>query len=392
MLAVLASVGFGRFSYGVVAPLMAQNLGLNSLEVGLIATGQNTCYLIFGWLGGKIVGKVGFRRLVVVSLIFCGIFTLGTGAASNFVLALLSQSLVGVFSGLATIASYGFSIKLFDSDKLGRGVGVANTGPALGLALTGIIEPFFLRFGPELSWRFSWFAYGGIIVLIALVVCFILPATGSRRKTSSDGGKIKKIRDGETAPLLPSDRKVPYLLASVYFIFGLVYIMYVTYLPTFVVQQLGFGVVTAANIWEGLGFLSMVSSLLLGTLSDRIGRWPALSLAFFSIVMSQIISILIQSVAGIYVSAALFGIFLFGIPTVCIVSAGELRPSGAAQAIAFVTMFFGIGQALGPALAGYVITNLGHSYDSVFILSSLLGTSALVLSAFAGIGFGQRKR
>ena len=393
MLVLLGCIGIGRFSLGVIAPIMEKSLAFDSLQIGLLATTQNVFYLLFAWIGGRQVSMMGgFRRQIAISMPLCGAFTFFSGLAPNFSILLVMQSLVGVFSGIATVSSYGLMFRHFASQETGKGIGITNSGPGLGLLLTGVAEPFLSgSFGLDQGWRFSYFSYGLMIVLIALVSLFVF----LRRTTKAeDEGKDKIVNtlsapaivqsNGQSPSSVAGNRKILYV-GLIYFIFGLDYIIYVTYFPSFVSNELGYGIGVAGNALRITGILAALSGILLGVISDKIGRMRAFSLGFLTIGLSSVVLLIFESlVAGVYVSAFLFGIFVFGMPAVAVISAGELAPRAReAEAVGFVTLFFGVGQVIGPVLAGY-ISNLQNSLSGDFVLSVILSLAGLVASL---IGF-----
>jgi MFS family permease len=81
--------------------------------------------------------------------------------------------------------------------------------------------------------------------------------------------------------------------------------------------------------------------------------------------------------AGFYVSATVFGLTAWSIPTIMAATAGDyVGPRLAPAGLGFVTLFFGIGQALGPWLGGY-LADITLSFRWPFLLAcgvSLVGT------------------
>jgi MFS family permease len=380
MLILLASIGFARFAYGAILPLMTKDLGLDSFHAGLVATGQNTCYLVFAWVGGRIVRRMGYKKLIAISLAMCGVSTFSSGLAENFASLLIAQSFAGVFSGLATIPSYGLVFSYFNINELGKGIGITNGGAGLGLALTGVIEPLFSGYSIDYGWRLSWFFYGICIITISLIVPILL----LRERKESLGSAVTSKQEENQSSSSSSDfrlrdRRVAQI-CLVYFIFGLVYIIYVTYFPSFVSIQLGYGIGLTGDAWKIVGLLAITSGLALGSISDRIGRLKAVSLEYLLLSISFFMPVAFGSIEGVYISALLFGVFLFGIPTVVISMVGNLvSGKRVAEAVGFITIFFGIGQSLGPAIAGY-ISNLASSYDLAFLFGSSLALIGLVSS------------
>jgi len=85
---------------------------------------------------------------------------------------------------------------------------------------------------------------------------------------------------------------------------------------------------------------------------------------------------------GFYVSAVAFGVAAFSIPTIMAAASGDavggrLAPAG----LGFITLFFGIGQALGPVIGGWLKDTTG-TFAYAFLLSagvSLLGAAGSLI-------------
>ena len=55
----------------------------------------------------------------------------------------------------------------------------------------------------------------------------------------------------------------------------------------------------------------------------------------------------------------------------------RLAPAG----LGFITLFFGIGQALGPALVGY-IADISHSFTIPFLTAAIISFAGMVFSLY----------
>ena len=71
-----------------------------------------------------------------------------------------------------------------------------------------------------------------------------------------------------------------YLLGAIYFLFGYTYVIYATFFVTVLVKERGFSEAIAGNFWSWVGFLSLFSGPVFGSLSDRLGRKRGLMIVF----------------------------------------------------------------------------------------------------------------
>jgi predicted MFS family arabinose efflux permease len=165
-------------------------------------------------------------------------------------------------------------------------------------------------------------------------------------------------------------------LGAVYFFYGLSYIIYMVFFAAYLVEEMGFTQEAAGGVWALVGGLSIFCGVIWGGISDRLGRSKGSALAYLVLGLSYIIYALFKAEFGIYLSAVMFGLTAWSIPTIMAATAGDLvGPRLAPAGLGFITLFFGIGQALGPALGGY-LADATHSFTVPFLTAggiSLLG-------------------
>jgi MFS family permease len=111
--------------------------------------------------------------------------------------------------------------------------------------------------------------------------------------------------------------------------------------------------------------------------SDRIGRKAALVVVF----VIQAAAFGLFAVPGVNaaftVSALLFGITAWSIPAIMAAACGDvLGPRYAPAALGFITLFFGIGQAAGPSIAGAMADAAGSFGPAYWLAAGVALTGA----------------
>jgi predicted MFS family arabinose efflux permease len=125
-----------------------------------------------------------------------------------------------------------------------------------------------------------------------------------------------------------------------------------------------------------LGWVSLVCGVTWGAASDRLGRRVALALVYL-IQASSLVLFTFAPRSALVASAVLFGFTAWSAPAIMAAACGDLLgPRLAPAALGFITLFFGVGQALGPAVAGW----LGDAHGS-FAPGYLVGAVALLAGA-----------
>jgi predicted MFS family arabinose efflux permease len=184
---------------------------------------------------------------------------------------------------------------------------------------------------------------------------------------------LHRERKGDGAVLLR--------LGLLYLVFGATFMVYGTFIVTTMVREYGLTEARAGLYWSWVGFFSLFSGVSFGTLSDKIGRNWGLALVFLVQSTAYVLAGCKLGGAALLISVLLYGSAFFSIPAIMAAAVGDyLGVSGAANAFVLVTIFFAIGQTVGPGGAG-LIAGLTGSFTSTFLLSAILTVGAALLAA-----------
>ena len=149
-----------------------------------------------------------------------------------------------------------------------------------------------------------------------------------------------------------------------------------TFFIAYLCKECGLSPSKAGGIFAILGLFSIFCGVIWGHISDILGRRYGCLLAYLTLALSYVIFAFWRDNTGFYVSAVIFGLTAWSIPTIMAAASGDavggrLAPAG----LGFATLFFGIGQALGPAIGGWMKDASG-TFTNAFILAtavSILG-------------------
>jgi MFS family permease len=171
-------------------------------------------------------------------------------------------------------------------------------------------------------------------------------------------------------------------LGVTYFFCGISYIIYMVFFAAYLVKEMGYSQSWAGGLWAMVGGLSVFCGVIWGSISDKLGRSRGAALAYLVLGLSYIIYALFKVEFGIFASAILFGLTAWSIPTIMAATAGDfVGPRLAPAGLGFITLFFGIGQAIGPALGGY-LADTTQSFSIPFLVAGGLSMLGMVSSLF----------
>ena len=370
-LGVFAALGLARFGYATVLHAMQQDLRIDNAAAGAIATANLTGYLALAVIGGALAARWGARWVVVAGLAVLGAGMMLTAQAGSLAAVSFWRAVTGMGSGAANVAIMGMWPAWFEPRYRGRAAGVAVTGSSFALMLTGVAVPPLLAL-PGAGWRGAWLLFGLAALAVAVLAAVVLRPPRPAASTSTAG----RPTDADAASRSDAGLRSVYRsaavwhLAAIYTAFGSSYIIYMTFFAKYLVAEQGFTEAAAGRLFLLLGACSLLCGFLWGAASDRFGRRAALAGVF----LVQATAFALFARAGhplaCEISAVLFGLTAWSIPAIMAAACGDLLGSRLAPAgLGFITLFFGIGQALAPSLAGG-LADRAHSFSEAFLLAA----------------------
>ena len=373
-LAVFGSLGLARFGYTVVLPAMQSDLGLDNTQAGVLATANLTGSLALSLIGGILATRFGPRVIIALGLALTGAGMLLTGLGSGLLPLAAWRAVTGIGSGASNITVLGLLSAWFTARRRGLGTGIVVAGSSLGLIVVGTVVPRILAGYGDSAWRLCWYIFGGITLVLAVGSYLVL------RNSPSELG-LKPIGSDGAVPIPSAKRQKPqwglvykspavWHLGLVYVAFGFSYIIYMTFFTKNLIAEGGYTQEAAGSLFMVMGWASLFCGLIWGTASDVIGRKRALIIVYLIHTAAFSLFSLWQSPAGFTLSAVLFGLTAWSIPAIMAATCGDiLGPRLAPAALGFITLFFGIGQAVSPSIAG-AIADRADSFYPVFLLAA----------------------
>ncbi len=391
-LVVFGALGLARFGYTMLLPPMQAALQLDNTQAGILATANLTGYLALTVIGGALASHWGPRIVISVGLAVAAAGMLLTGLADTFSAALGWRALTGVGSGASNVPVMALLSAWFAQRRRGLAAGIAVTGSSLALILLGPLVPRLLAAFGEDGWRVCWIGFAGATLVLAILALTIL------RNRPDDVGLRPLGAASEAEPTLAvSDglhwgsvyrARVMWHVGLIYVAFGFSYIIYMTFFTKYLVAEAHYTPAAAGGLFMTMGWVSLLCGLVWGWASDHIGRKGALIIVYLIQAVAFGLFALWPSPPGLTLSAVLFGLTAWSIPAIVAATCGDLLGARLAPAgLGFVTLFFGIGQALGPSAAGAVADAAGSLAPAMLLAAgvALLGALGSMLLGHHGV-------
>ena len=362
LLAMAAGMGIGRFVYTPILPAMISALEWSKLDAGLVASANFLGYMI----GAFVVGRPAFtarpRAWLLVALATSVATTAGMALSENLPLLLGLRFGGGV--ARAVVSSWSSTLVLERLATAGRSglAAIHFGGVGVGIIASAIIVSSISELGGD--WRTLWLASGIAAAVAALIALALIPAAehsqSAARPTATQPARVTLAG-----------------LAAAHGLFGFGYVITATFLVTIVRE-------TAAIrplepwIWVLVGVATIPSVPLWQRLGQRIGLLKAYAVACLVEAVGVALSVEWSSIAGICLSAVLLGGTFMGLTALGLMSARELSGSRPQRAIGLTTATFGLGQMIGPAIAGLLSETSGSLRAASLLAAAALITAALL--------------
>ncbi|HRZ44152.1 MAG TPA: YbfB/YjiJ family MFS transporter [Candidatus Paceibacterota bacterium] len=376
VLSVFGSLGLARFGYTSILPSMQAGLGLTNTQTGELQSWNLLGYLLTVVPAGVLAARFGPRFVIAAALLVTGLAMILTGWAPTLAGARWGRFLAGVGGAGANVPAMGLVSAWFGARRRGMATGIGVAGSSIGLMLTGPLVPAILGWQGEQGWRVCWYVLGSLALAIAAAA-----GLGLRNRPADQGltpwgeSDLERSQGGPRASALNWSlvyrSGALWHLSAIYFAFGFSYIIYSTFFIRHLVHDGGLTAEQAGWLWLMVGLVSTVSGFIWGGVSDRWGRRTALIAVFSLQGLGFLVFGLSLKTAAIALSAGLFALTAWSIPALMAALAGDIFGGRLAPAaLGLMTVVFGIGQVLGPYVAGWIADGT-RSFTPAFLLGGV---------------------
>jgi len=347
--ALFLSMGVARFAFTPVLPLMQIDFGFPDTVSGALASVNYLGYLLGAFYARFISGgksaRIFFIFSVVISLLLIGVMYF-----PSYPLWYLVRFISGFLSAVVFVLSAEFIMDyLLDINKP-QFMGVIYTGIGGGMVLSGLTIPFLSGY------------FNSSEIWLWLAGLSILPAFFAIKYTPKPKLAVSKPQT-QNAGL----NRIIYLLSAAYLLEGFGYIITGTFISVMVLRGTG-SIMLSGYVWVIAGIGAVVITPFWAVLAKRIGISSAIIIAFAVQALAIASPVLSHNIFFTMLGAVGYGGTFLGIVSLTLAYGRQISPGGTTTA--FLTVFFSIGQMIGPIVAGYVADKTG-GFDIPVLLASL---------------------
>ena len=369
-LIVFVSIGLGRFSFGMVLPNLQENLQISTTLSGFIGTANFIGYFVGIFFVSSIYKKYETSGMIFFIIVLQAISMFLMALSSHYLSVSIFFALTGFFSAISNVSIMVYIAHVIPQKIRGKALGIPVAGIGLGIIFSGFLVPVFEEHLAEVPWRSSWIFFAVITLLIALYTKKALKTHDNPMKEEAKEHFTKNFKNSSF-----------WKISLLYLIFGITYVVYVTYFVLASIEKYDFDLSQSGYFWSLIGTMSLISGPLFGSIADKIGGYKTLMIIYTSLTIANLILALDVPAYMLVVSAITFGISAWSIPSlITLLTSIHFGKAKTAQVFSMVTIIFAAGQTIGPVFSGYIYDK-SHSFDFVFLLCSIICFIG-VISAF----------
>jgi sugar phosphate permease len=385
-----------RVNISVAAPMLLKDFGISKVELGVVFSSYAISYALFQIPVGMLGDKYGPRKVLAAIVAFWSVMTAITPLAWDFVSLVVISFIFGIGeAGAFPNATRAFS-HWIPSTERGFAQGLTHAFARGGGAVTPImIAPLMVAFG----WKISFLICAVIGLGWAIIWYFWYrdkPAEFNERWPESvNQAELELIGQGKVtkkaAPKLPFNKLIQsknmWALCIGYFCYCYVIWIYLSWLPTYLVDARGFTIMKM-GIFASLPLLAgTIGDTMGGWLSDLIwkrtnkGKFARRVVAITGSLVSAIFLIPAAMTDSANLAVALLACSLFGMEmsvgvywAVCL----DVGHEYAGTVSGMMNSIGNLGSALSPIAFGMIVQHTGSWVYPFLVASGLLVIAAVL--------------
>lgn len=373
-------------------PIIQKDFGFSIETAGVVMSCYAWAYAIFQIPGGWFGDKVGPRIALACVVLWWSTFTFISGLASSVTMLAITLFLIGTGeAGAFPIANRALSRWMLPSER-GIAQGTTHAGSRLASAMTPVLVATLIGL---YGWHMPFFLFGLIGIAWAGLWFWFYRDVPSEHKSVNEAERTRivealghpKKRHSIPWRLILSSRQM-WVLAAMYFCYGYSMNMFLAWYPKYLNAERGYSLAEMGFFTSLTLAAAVVGDICGGLFSDLIihktGRikFARQSIAITGFIIGAIFIPLGCAMKDPYVTAAMFGLGLFGLELVvgnAWAVTLDIGGSFAGSCSAVMNTFGNIGSAIVAGATGFIVKAYGwnaafYVVAAVCVLGAILFT------------------
>jgi len=333
-----AAVGIGRFAYTPLVPPMQDALGWTVAQAGDVASANFLGYAIGALVAASVAHRPDRGRWIAAAFVASAATTLAGATIESFQAWLAVRLLAGGASAFCLVLGTAAVIECLARRGEPQWGALHFAGVGTGIVISVLVIELARAAGASMFAQ--WGALGvasAVLFAGAWVVVRTLPAAPPAAPRAADAPARA------SAPLLR--------LIAAYGLFGFGYVVTATFIVA-IVRRLEHAAVFEPLTWIVVGLLAAPSILVWQRVAQRLGLYATLRLAFGLEAAGVLLAGFGSGPVAVVLGGALLGGTFMGITALGLVAGRQRAGAHQDRVIGWMTASFGLGQFLGPGIAG----------------------------------------
>lgn len=373
---VFVTIGFAGglwHMFGIFVKPLEADFQVSRTSVSLVVSIAQFVYFLMMMVMGKILDRFSPRGVIIAGTSVLGMGALLSGFVQSFWQINLTYGVILALGySMSTINVSSVAITQWFDQRRGLAIGVALAGFNAGtLVLLPLAQYWVLIY----SWRYAFFGLGVLTLLVPLPLALALLRNGPYRSTS-----VQTKESAEKTPgLIQGALKRPsfWYLAISFFACGFSDFVLAAHLPPFAVDA-GISIWLSGSANGFISGISIIGVILLGALSDRVGRRYPLALIYLIRALCFFWLPWMGGLSGMVAFIMLYGFFYFATTPMTSATAADIfGPKRLGTLYGYIVAAHGLGALTGPYVAGALYDATG-TYQAAFLATGVL----LLVAAF----------
>jgi MFS family permease len=357
--------GSGMYAITVVLPRMQQDFATSRGDASLAYTLTMIGFGIGGVLMGRLADRFGVMVVVMIGAVGLGLGYIAASFAPGLLLFCLVQGLlIGMLGTSATFAPLVADTSRWFDRRRGIALAICMSGNYTAGAVWPPVMQYFIDL---VGWRQTYLGLGVFCIATMVPMALLLrPRPPSQEVTAAAASPSGAGPTFSRRPLgLP-----PNVLLALLSLAGVSCCVAMSMPQVHIVAycgDLGFGAARGAEMLSLMLGMGVVSRLVSGWISDRIGGLRTLLLGSLLQGFALLLFLPSDGLVSLYVVSGMFGLFQGGIvPSYALIVREYFPPEEAGARVGIVLMATLMGMALGGWMSGAVF-DLTGSYRAAFL-------------------------
>ncbi|MBE0401259.1 MULTISPECIES: YbfB/YjiJ family MFS transporter [Halomonas] len=361
-------MGIARFAYTPLLPVMQQQSWMGDADGGWLAAINYAGYMLGAVLAASVRSIYTKDTLYRTGLVLAVLTTAGMALTDHFWLWAGLRFLSGLSTSSSMLLASGLILHWLIQHRQRGELGIHFAGAGLGIVVAALAVEYMLSL--SLGWRAQWWGFGLLGAILLVPAWRWLP----RPVKSLPGAS-----EASATPVMPPSRTFMRLMLPAYFCAGYGYVISATFIVTIVERE---PLLVGAGNWAFalVGLAAAPAVMLWDLIARRIGYLGALIVAMLIQAVGIVLPAITSSLAGVLLSAVLYGGTFLGCVSLVLTMAGRLYPSSPARLMGQMTLAYGAAQICAPALTGMLAEASGHYSVGLWLAGGFVIIGAVLLA------------